>query len=275
MKTKRSIISIAVAGLLVASTSAFALGDADQEQGQAQGQGQGQLQGQGQKQGQAQGQLQGQGQGQGQGQAQSSKNVNVNSNKASAYSGASSYAKGGSAFQAQGQSVKQGQEVTGNSNNITFEDSGRADVHYSGAYEVKSVPNFALGGLYPSANCHGTSNAAVSVMGFGLGGGTSWEDTDCGLRETARSFQALGMNADAVAVLCSSKHSASAPTCAKAAAAKAAEAAKAEIVADRAPESKRKTSDERPLSASDQAILALKPDYCKDSVIASRRDECQ
>lgn len=110
--------------------------------------------------------------------------------------------------------------------------------------ELKTVPNVSLGGLYPSANCHGTSNASVSVMGLGLGGGTSWEDTDCQLRETARSFQGLGRIADAVAVLCSSKHAAAAPSCMRP-----------------------KAEAEKPVTA--------KPDYCADSIIASRREECK
>lgn len=171
----------------------------------------------------SQGQLQGQGQaqGQGQGQAQGNFNVvapvqttsvssrndntntNINSSKsesnAAAFSGSSSKS-GAAAFSG------------GNSQTINVTDSGKLD--YSGSYTVKNVPNVSMGSVYPTAPCMGSTQGSGSGIGFGIGFGTSWTDKDCSIRETARSFAAMGLNVDALKVLCSSEFSVAAPSCA-------------------------------------------------------------
>lgn len=135
-------------------------------------------QGQGQAQGQAQGQLQGQAQG-----IISSIDNDVR-NRASAM-------------------VKQSVVVT---------DSGK--MRYSGSYEVKNVPNVALGNIYPTSPCMGSSSVGAAGVGFGVSFGSSWTDDECGIRETARSFAGMDMKADAVKILCTSKYAAAAPACA-------------------------------------------------------------
>jgi len=78
---------------------------------------------------------------------------------------------------------------------------------------VRTVPNVFAGNVYPTAPCMGSSSVAASALGWGASVGTSWADHECGKRETARSFQNLGLTADALAVLCSSEYAAAAPSC--------------------------------------------------------------
>jgi len=80
---------------------------------------------------------------------------------------------------------------------------------------VRTVPTVITGNVYPTAPCMGSSTVGAAALGWGASVGTSWSDHECGKRETARSFQNLGMTADAVAVLCSSEYAAVAPVCMK------------------------------------------------------------
>lgn len=77
------------------------------------------------------------------------------------------------------------------------------------------VAAVGLGGLYPSAPCMGTSNIGGGNPFFNIAVGTSWESKECQIRETARSFSAVGLTNDAIAILCSSEYAAVAPSCAK------------------------------------------------------------
>jgi hypothetical protein len=45
--------------------------------------------------------------------------------------------------------------------------------------------------------------------------GSSWEATECMIFEAARSFDQAGMSEDALAIKCTSKYSAAAPSCIK------------------------------------------------------------
>ena len=75
------------------------------------------------------------------------------------------------------------------------------------------APDFTLGNVYPTAPCMGSSQIGGSGVGFSVGVGTSWTDHECGKRETARSFAAIGLKDDALAILCSSEYAAVAPIC--------------------------------------------------------------
>lgn len=88
-------------------------------------------------------------------------------------------------------------------------------VTYDGNYTIKNTPNFALGNVYPTAPCMGSSNIGGSGPGFSIGVGTSWRDDECGIRETARSFRGMGLDTDALVVLCTSQYAAVAPSCLK------------------------------------------------------------
>lgn len=78
------------------------------------------------------------------------------------------------------------------------------------------VAAFGLGSMYPSAPCMGTSQLGGGNPFFNIGVGTSWESTECQIRETARSFSGMGKTEDAIAVLCASSYAAVAPSCIKA-----------------------------------------------------------
>jgi hypothetical protein len=169
-------------------TSAFAFGD------------------QGQAQGQAQGQLQGQAQAQGQGQAQL---ANADSrSRAQAYAAALSRSQ---ANNSQTLSVTPA-PVSLTVNEAPIPANTRQEIHQD-TLNVRSVPNVFGGNVYPTAPCMGSSTVGAAALGWGASVGTSWSDHECGKRETARSFQNLGLTADAVAVLCSSEYAAVAPVC--------------------------------------------------------------
>lgn len=86
-------------------------------------------------------------------------------------------------------------------------------VEQAGKVEVKNVPSVFAGNVYPTAPCMGSSTVGAAALGWGASVGTSWADDECGIRETARSFQNLGLMRDAVDILCSSKYAAVAPVC--------------------------------------------------------------
>ena len=87
------------------------------------------------------------------------------------------------------------------------------DVQYSGGFEVKNVPNAYAPNLGATSPCMGSTSLGGSGVGFGFSAGTTWHDKDCTIRETARSFAGMGMNHDAMAILCSSDYAAAAPSC--------------------------------------------------------------
>lgn len=158
---------------------------------------------------QIQGQTQGQSQGQLQGQAQFT-NVDV-SNRISNDVRANATAFAGAASQSKSHSDASANSG-GNTQSVTVTDSGQTQ--YSGKYEVKNVPSVFSGNVYPTAPCMGSSSIGGAGVGFGFSIGSSWTDDECGIRETSRSFNGLGLKEDAIKVLCTSKYAAAAPVCA-------------------------------------------------------------
>jgi hypothetical protein len=86
---------------------------------------------------------------------------------------------------------------------------------YPSKQRIYNVPNAVAPAVYPTSPCMGSSAVGGSGVGFGVSFGTSWTDDECGIRETARSFNGLGLKDDAVSVLCTSKYAAIAPVCNK------------------------------------------------------------
>jgi hypothetical protein len=78
----------------------------------------------------------------------------------------------------------------------------------------KNTPAVFSGNVYPTAPCSGSTTIGGAGVGFGVSIGTSWTDSDCSIRETARSFHQMGLGADAIRVLCTSPYAANAPSCA-------------------------------------------------------------
>jgi hypothetical protein len=137
--------------------------------------------------------VQGQLQGQIQGQAQLT-NVEVSNRIANdTRAAAQSYAAGGV-----------GQAVSGGSQSgVNFEITS-----------PKNTPSVFSGNVYPTAPCMGSTTVGGAGVGFGFSVGSSWTDDECGIRETARSFRGMGLDVDALKVLCTSKYAAAAPSCA-------------------------------------------------------------
>jgi hypothetical protein len=124
-----------------------------------------------------------------------------------------------SAWQAQMQQQRQQQATsvnTGN-NSLTVNEAAIPAVTqqyvHQDSYTVKTVPNVFSGNVYPTAPCMGSSTVGGAGVGFGFSIGSSWTDDECGIRETSRSFNALGLKDDAVRVLCTSKYAATAVAC--------------------------------------------------------------
>ena len=117
--------------------------------------------------------------------------------------GGSSISQGGAASASSG----------GNTQSVSIHES--EGMKYSGSYEVKNVPNIYSSDIHPTSPCMGSSSVGGAGVGFGFSFGSSWTDDECGIRETARSFNGMGLKDDALAVLCSSKYASVAPACKK------------------------------------------------------------
>lgn len=66
---------------------------------------------------------------------------------------------------------------------------------------------------HPTAPCMGSTSIGGTAVLFGFSAGSSWEATECMTFEAARSFDQVGMFEDALAIKCTSKYSAAAPSC--------------------------------------------------------------
>ncbi len=66
---------------------------------------------------------------------------------------------------------------------------------------------------HPTAPCMGSTSIGGTAVLFGFSAGSSWEATECMTFEAARSFDQAGMHEDALAIKCTSKYSAAAPSC--------------------------------------------------------------
>jgi len=188
---------ILVTFLCLFATSAFAIGLGNDNPGGTANQLQGQNQGQ--AQGQAQGQLQG--------QAQAATAISGAAAGASVVSGISNETRAAGLAQANNGGI------TINEAPIPAVTSTYQRVEQND-YTIRNVPNVFSGNVYPTAPCMGSSTVGGAGVGFGLSVGHSWTDDECGIRETSRSFNGLGMKDDALKVLCMSKYAAAAPSCA-------------------------------------------------------------
>lgn len=105
-------------------------------------------------------------------------------------SGASSYSSGGTSNSSSG----------GNTQKVTVTDSGQ--MHYSGSFEVKNVPNPPDIIANPTAPCRIAVGASGSGVGFGIGIGTSVLDDGCDAREDSRLLYNMGLHDLAKMRLC-------------------------------------------------------------------------
>jgi hypothetical protein len=158
------------------------------------------------------------GQEQAQGQAQSLNVSNRISNDVRANANAFAAAQASAKSNAQNLTTTDVRNNTGG-NSLTVNEAPIPAVTsntttYGGEYTVKTVPAVVTGNVYPTAPCMGSSAIGGSGVGFGFSIGSSWKDDECGIRETARSFNGMGLKEDALKVLCTSAYAAAAPSCA-------------------------------------------------------------
>ena len=117
--------------------------------------------------------------------------------------------QGGSANAAGGQGGNP--NAAGGTSSVVYNEAPAAQQR--GTVTIKNTPEVTLSNIAPTSPCMGGTSVGGSGPGFSIGIGTTWKDSDCSLRETARSFAGLGLTDDAIAILCSSEYAAAAPSC--------------------------------------------------------------
>ena len=90
--------------------------------------------------------------------------------------------------------------VVKSDSNSNINSNGRQELHYSGSY--KTVPNVYAPPVGVTAPCIVGISGGVSIIGFGVSGGSGKEDKECTNRENARMLNAFGETKGAVALLC-------------------------------------------------------------------------
>lgn len=81
--------------------------------------------------------------------------------------------------------------------------TGKQDLHYSGQF--RTVPNVYAPPVGVTAPCIVGISGGLSIIGFGVSGGTGKEDKGCTKRENARMLYSFGETKGAVALLCQDK----------------------------------------------------------------------
>lgn len=81
-------------------------------------------------------------------------------------------------------------------NNVTFNSTRPKNT------TVRNVASPDTPNIYPSAPCRIARSAGLSLAGGAISGGHSVEDVECTLRETARTFQYLGVPEVGLVILC-------------------------------------------------------------------------
>lgn len=105
--------------------------------------------------------------------------------------------------------------ATGGNSTSSGNTSGNTTVTSNYAAPKIPVATAIAPSNFPTAPCMGSSSIGGSAVLFGFSAGSSWEATECMTFEAARSFDQAGMHEDALAIKCTSKYSAAAPSCIK------------------------------------------------------------
>ena len=95
----------------------------------------------------------------------------------------------------------------GNAQSITFtsppETTSHAYDQVSGTETVKNVPNPSAPALTTSNDtCMGSTSGSITIAGLGIGGGSTWTDTNCKHLKNSRELWNMGLRAAAIALLC-------------------------------------------------------------------------
>ena len=85
-----------------------------------------------------------------------------------------------------------------------------ANINAKAAYDVasttqiiKNTPSVSGPALTTSNDtCMGSTSGSVNIAGLGIGGGSSWVDTNCKMLKNSRELWNMGMKAAAMALMC-------------------------------------------------------------------------
>ena len=76
-------------------------------------------------------------------------------------------------------------------------------INYDNAQVIRNTPSVSGPSLTTSNDtCMGSTSGSVNIAGLGVGGGTTWVDTDCKRLKNARELWNMGMKGAGVALLC-------------------------------------------------------------------------
>lgn len=108
--------------------------------------------------------------------------------------------------QQQQQSADAAATNAGNNQNITIEAAqplSKTETVVSGTQTIKNVPSVNGPALTTSNDtCMGSTSGSVNIAGVGIGGGSTWTDTNCKRLKNARELWNMGMKAAAMALMC-------------------------------------------------------------------------
>jgi len=108
--------------------------------------------------------------------------------------------------QQQQQSADAAATNNGNNQSITIEAAKqleRTETRISGTQTLKNVPSVSGPALTTSNDtCMGSTSGSVNVAGVGIGGGSTWTDTNCKMLKNSRELWNMGMKAAALALMC-------------------------------------------------------------------------
>ena len=91
----------------------------------------------------------------------------------------------------------------GNAQNITFTNPADSTTTIQGSTTIRNVPAMGTTLLTTSNDtCMGSTSGSVVVAGFGIGGGSTYVDTDCRRIKNARELWNMGMKSASLALMC-------------------------------------------------------------------------
>ena len=91
----------------------------------------------------------------------------------------------------------------GNAQNISFSSPSDSTTTIQGSTTIRNVPAMGTTLLTTSNDtCMGSTSGSVVVAGFGIGGGSTYVDTDCRRIKNARELWNMGMKSASLALMC-------------------------------------------------------------------------
>lgn len=93
----------------------------------------------------------------------------------------------------------------GNAQNITFTSppTTTQTIEYGSDQVVRNTPSVSGPPLTTSNDtCMGSTSGSLNIAGFGVGGGSTWTDTNCKMLKNSREMWNMGMKAASLALMC-------------------------------------------------------------------------